>query len=358
MLIYEDEKLNLFKAMGCFQVGAQSGRNIRDNNLIVHAVCHEARSNGRDIDIALYDVAQCFDSLWLEETINDLYDSGIQNRNLNLIHLGNDNCAMAIRNNHGSPSTKRVTINNIVMQGSVLGPVICSNQISKNSMAAHTKGEVYMYKDIIPIPPLCMVDDIIAIAECNSPLSLCLDVRCDMFAKLKKIAFNPTKCKIIHVGKHNTSCPSEHIVDTQILRGIKGDVAKYLADTISSNQEALYINRLQKARLVSLNVSAMAFEVGFGHHLYEVSVKLFDSMYTNAINTNIETWTNFSLKWVEKFEVIEQQYFRKILGAHPNVPREAIYIEFGVVPFRFILHKKRISYLRIIENRDNDEITK
>ena len=54
--------------------------------------------NGKDnVDVVLYDVAQCFDSLWLEETLNDLYDSGITNRNLKLIQLGNSGAVVGVR---------------------------------------------------------------------------------------------------------------------------------------------------------------------------------------------------------------------------------------------------------------------
>ena len=84
-LITMDEQAVVNENMGQFQVGNQQGRNIRDHTLIIHAVVNEALSNNTEIDILFTDIKQCFDSIWLEEALNDLYDSGIQSRNLNLL---------------------------------------------------------------------------------------------------------------------------------------------------------------------------------------------------------------------------------------------------------------------------------
>ena len=34
------------------------------------------------VDVSIYDVEKCFDALWLEECINDMYEAGLQNDNL------------------------------------------------------------------------------------------------------------------------------------------------------------------------------------------------------------------------------------------------------------------------------------
>ena len=46
------------------------------------------------------------------------------------------------------------------------------------------------------------------------------------------------------------------------------------------------------------------------------------------------------------------------MNAHSKTPREALYLEFGLIPFRFHLHKKRISYLRTILQRQDYELTR
>ena len=54
-----------------------------------------------EIDIAIYDVDKCFDSLWLEECINDIYDAGLQHDKLNLLYNMNQNAFVAIKTPYG-----------------------------------------------------------------------------------------------------------------------------------------------------------------------------------------------------------------------------------------------------------------
>ena len=82
---------------------------------------------GGNVDLEILDYKQCFDSMWLDETFNDLYETGLKNDNLNLIYKLNENNKVAVVTPHGL--TERVDINKIVMQGENLAPLECSVQI-------------------------------------------------------------------------------------------------------------------------------------------------------------------------------------------------------------------------------------
>ena len=43
----------------------------------------------KPIDIQIYDYKQCFDSLWLEECLNDMYAGGLQDDKFNLLYNAN-----------------------------------------------------------------------------------------------------------------------------------------------------------------------------------------------------------------------------------------------------------------------------
>ena len=93
-LVYLQERDTVNTNMGQFQVGNQSGRAIRDHTFVTHAVVNEARIKGIQLDIQFTDIKQCFHSIWLEDAINDLYLSGVQSRNLNLLFEGNRSTEM------------------------------------------------------------------------------------------------------------------------------------------------------------------------------------------------------------------------------------------------------------------------
>ena len=59
-------------------VGSRKRRNVRDNLFDVNSTMNEAKQmKSQAIDIDVYDVAKCFDTMWLIESINDLYEAGI-----------------------------------------------------------------------------------------------------------------------------------------------------------------------------------------------------------------------------------------------------------------------------------------
>ena len=129
--------------------------------------------------------------LWLGETINDLYETGLKNDNLNLIYKLNENTKVAVVTSHGL--TDRVDINKIVMQGENLAPLECSIQIDTFGKEFVAKNKHLLpYRDGVPVPPLSMVDDLIS--KCG--------IKSLGMNSFKKLQFGENKCHKIHVGKY------------------------------------------------------------------------------------------------------------------------------------------------------------
>ena len=77
------------------------------------------------VDLQLFDVEKCFDSLWVEECINDIYEAGLDNDKLAILYKENQNSACAVKVN--DVLSKRFNMKNIVMQGTVFG-ILCELQ--------------------------------------------------------------------------------------------------------------------------------------------------------------------------------------------------------------------------------------
>ena len=147
-------------------VGGRKRRNIRNHIFIVNGIINEAIRKKSNIDIEILDFKQCFDSMWLDETINDLYDTGLKNDNLNMIYKLNEKNKVAVVTPHGV--TERVDIEKIVMQGENFAPLECSVQIDTFGKECIIEGKyLFYYRDSIPVPPLSMVDDLICISKCG-----------------------------------------------------------------------------------------------------------------------------------------------------------------------------------------------
>ena len=124
-LIYNDEFEKIDNNLSDANVGARKGRNIRDNIFVLNAILNAKRRNCKEepIDMQIYDIEKCFDSLWLHEVINCLYDYGLNNDKLPLLFMENINAQVAIKNNGVLPD--RVDIGNIIMQGTQWGSLCC-----------------------------------------------------------------------------------------------------------------------------------------------------------------------------------------------------------------------------------------
>ena len=95
------------------------------------------------------------------------------------------------------------------MQGRVLTPIKCSVQIDSIGRESVENDEdiLYKYKDIITIPPLGMIDDVISINECGAK-AIKMNALIQNKVNCKRLTLGPSKCFHMHIGKNEKSCPS------------------------------------------------------------------------------------------------------------------------------------------------------
>ena len=97
---------------------------------MVNAVLNSVKKGSQEaLDLCAYDVEKCFDSLWTHECINDLYETGLKNDKLTLLFNMNQHAQIAVKTNFGM--TKRESISNVIMQGTVWGSLHCTSTMDK-----------------------------------------------------------------------------------------------------------------------------------------------------------------------------------------------------------------------------------
>ena len=72
-------------------MGARKNKIIRNCIFVVNGIIHEVLSSKKKtgIDIQIMDYKQCFDAMWLQETMNDLFEAGVQDDQLALLYEAN-----------------------------------------------------------------------------------------------------------------------------------------------------------------------------------------------------------------------------------------------------------------------------
>ena len=71
----------------------------------------------KPLKLKIYDYAQMFDSINLEEALSDIYNVGVDDNTLSLLYQANAEVHMAVKTPAGL--TERQTIKDIVLQGTL-----------------------------------------------------------------------------------------------------------------------------------------------------------------------------------------------------------------------------------------------
>ena len=177
------------------------------------------------IDIIIVDYKQCFDGMWLEESINDLFEAGMKNDSLAVLYEANSTNEVAVQTPFGI--SERKTVKQIVLQGEVFGPLECSVSIDTfGKECLEEEKHLYNYKNEVGVPPLAMVDDIACVAACGLD-AVAVNAFINAKTNVKKLQFGLDKCHQMHIGKQTNCCP-ELFVDQWEVQKIDSTKTGYM----------------------------------------------------------------------------------------------------------------------------------
>ena len=221
-------------------IGARKGRNIKNHLFIIYGIINSV-IKGKEpcIDVQIYDLVKCFDALWLEDCMIDMFDSlSLKNRDEKVALLYESNKENQVAVSTAVGLTKRINMPKIVQQGGTWGPSLCSNSVDTIGKKIRDRGETtYLYKNTVRVLPLAMVDDINAISKCGIN-SIALNTYINTQVELKKLRFHipdkagKSKCHKMHIGDSEATCPTLKVHGTN-MENVKEDT--YLGDLISSD---------------------------------------------------------------------------------------------------------------------------
>ena len=134
----------------------------------------------------------------LQKALTDIYDAGINDDTLVLLHEANRNIDMAVKTPYGL--TERQNIKNTVLQGHTFGSILASVQVDSIGKECMAAGHGIKYKGKLPIAFLGLVDDIIGISDAGMKAQM-LNSFLNTKTAEKNLHFGNSKCKYMVVGK-------------------------------------------------------------------------------------------------------------------------------------------------------------
>ena len=358
-LIYNDEYDDIEEALSDSNVGARKGRNVRDNILVLNAITNSI-INGKEksVDIQIFDIEKCFDALWVEECVNDLYESGFQSDKLPLLFQENQNAMIAVKTATGL--SRRKLIQNIIMQGTVMSSLCCTATMEKLGQLVYKNAELtYKYKGEIEIPSLGMIDDILAVQKCSKD-TVKINAAINAFVECKKLKFSKGKCHQIHIEKkpnNQNECSQLKVHDDVMKQATK---EKYLGDIVdvSGKIRSTVEDRKCKGYGMVAEIIAIVNDIQLGKYKTEIGLKLRQAMLLSGLLFNSEAWHGITETEIKILESVDEHLLRLLVGAHSKTPLEFLYLETGAIHIRFIIACRRMIYLQTILKRSDSELTK
>ena len=166
--LYDDVYPEIDSKLSCSNIGGRKGRNIRDQLFVIYGVINDViNGSSSPVDIQSIDIHKCFDEMWFEETHNDMFDANVQDDKFALIAKMDENSQVVVKTPCGP--TDEFTLQRIVMQGSVFGPIKSTIQIDTlgRDCQGHNQG-MFKYKNVLDITPLALIDDCLGFSKCGA----------------------------------------------------------------------------------------------------------------------------------------------------------------------------------------------
>ena len=262
----------------------------------------------------------------------------------------------------------------------MFGPLQCSVQVdSFGKECLKENKHLYSYRGGVGVPPLAMVDDLLAVSNCGIET-----VKTNGFlnakTNVKKLQFGGEKCHKMHVGKKQHLCPDLFVdnwelkkvdkfghgienlediyVGDYVMENVKDE--RYLGDIIAADGSNLknVLKRKSKGVGVVSQIMTILENTCYGPYHFQVAVTLRESFLINGILTNSEAWYGLKNSELEILESVDELLMRRILEVPSTCPKEMLYLELGCLPIRYIVSARRLLFLHYIVNEDENALIK
>ena len=378
-LIYNTKYPEIDQNISDCQMGARKGKNCKNNIFIVNGIIHEVMKSKRmkPVLLQIYDYAQMFDSINLQKAINDVFDYGLNDENLVLIHEANKEVNMAV--NTPSGLSDREVIKNSVLQGDTFGSILASVQVDTIGKECEEAGLGYLYKDSLQVSMLGLVDDMLGVTEADYTAQQ-MNALINVKTASKGLQFGVRKCKSMLVGKDperalvsNLTVDKWKVVheddpitgEDKIVETYEGQVPiemvseqKYLGFILSNKGDNMInINHMKaKSKGIIRRIFNKLNSLNLGCYYFECALVFMKCMLRSSILFACESYYDLKETEVRQLERIEEGFLRELFKTSHGCPITQLYLECGLIPARLEILKTRLLYLKYILNQNQDSM--
>ncbi len=320
------------------QAGGKKGRATVDHLLVIKEIIQLAKVTRKPLYIAFLDVTKAYDKAWLDAIMYVMNKEGIETNLWTLIRQLNQNLTARIRTKDGL--TRPIKIKDSIRQGGVLSVAqyaLLMDEISKE-IAKESKGiEIPNTSD--KIGDLLWVDDVALLSTNERELQCMLDIT-EKTAKKYRIEFGKEKSKVLKIGKKGEQNPKFKLGNMEM---DLTETYEYLGETINNKGNIEnHIKKIRgKAEAAYQTVRVIAGSKDFNYLDMETTWKLIEACVLPIIMYAAETWNN-TKEQTKALNRILDNIIKRTLQTPTSTPREALYMETGIIDIEHQAKKKQL----------------
>jgi hypothetical protein len=352
------EKLNVnriepaIERIDKFQAGNKSNRSTANQTFLLRAAIDHCKYINKPLYIVLYDYTQCFDSLWLADSLLSLWRIGVQTETLNNIYNLNKTCNMVVKTPVGT--TNEATINSIVQQGSVSGGVLCSASTAEVTKEDLGRG---CQIGLANMKAVTFVDDITTInTEVEDTYTSHNSI--NWFSEKKRIQLNGPKCMAMGINLRPTDVLPRLKINGEAVKCVKEAVV--LGDPFNSvgTNKHLIEDRTKKGKACIITAMSMCNEVTLGVYTIQTLLLLYRSLFLHVILHNSQAWCNITNLQITSLKTTQMKYLKRIFHAPSSTPNSITLLETGMMPIEQEINKRQLNFLHLILTLEENDPNK
>ena len=365
-LVTEKMKADIVEATPQIQLGGMPGASCVDHLVVLKTWMKYKEENKQGGILCTFDMSKFFDKEPLRDIMNVLRErANIDNKCYRLWYRLNENTRISVRTSVGE--SKRATCPDTIGQG-LEGSALVSSCSIGTAIQETFANEFSTWIGELGLCCLIFQDDI---GKLNDTLK---EVRegcnkIDETLKGKLLSLNYDKSKFVIIGSAKERAEMEKILELDPIK--MGNVIieqammeKYLGDLIHqlgcarSIQETIK-DRIRKLKTTCDEIIKTAESPWMGSlRNSETPFKLFEARVIPALLNNSESWIDIQNNHIKDLQDFQDDFIRRVLHLPPQTTKAIMNWDIGMMPMKWRVAGKKLQYMRKIQLKEDDNITK
>jgi hypothetical protein len=334
------------------QAGGVKMRSTGDCLFLTSEIIRIKKKAGKKCYLVFGDAVKCFDKLWLRDALVDLFKAGCDPQDIQMIYKMNKNTVIEVETPCGT--TEKVTVGEVVKQGTVLGPTLCCVSTDQINNIGEPQ-QRSLGKEYIAI--LIFVDDVMSAGNAEEIRKAIRNFK--EMEELKKFTYGlkKTKYMIMNTGKEKEEMIEEEVNLGKITRTKE---YQYVGFYLNEKGNCLYhIEQRGNKMPGQINaIKSIANRSNVGEMYLAVRILLYELCVVPFLLYGLETWHQHMKTEINLLEKIQAKALCQLLDLPRSTPYLGLLNELGMWRIQERLDYRRIMFLQNILKSDDRRLIK